>query len=143
MAEPTVRYENPAPGIARIVLARADKHNAINPQMIFDTDQAFNRALRDDSVKVIILAADGRNFSAGHDIADTVENYAADMQERSPPASAAGAASRKTRHMAGTLPRRKAISNPPGAGATSPSRRSARCRASASPARWCSPGSAT
>lgn len=80
MTEAIVRYETPAEGVARIVLARADKHNAINPQMIFQTDDAFNRALYDDSVKVIILAADGRNFSAGHDISDTVENYQADMQ---------------------------------------------------------------
>ena len=84
MTEPTIRYENPADGVARIMLARADKHNAINPQMIFEVNAAFNRALRDDPSKVIILGADGRNFSAGHDIADTVENYQADMQERSP-----------------------------------------------------------
>ncbi|KHK90137.1 enoyl-CoA hydratase [Novosphingobium malaysiense] len=84
MTEPLARYELPAPGVARIVLDRADKHNAINPQMIFDVNTAFDKALADDTVKVIILAADGRNFSAGHDIADTVENYQADMQERSP-----------------------------------------------------------
>ncbi len=84
MTQTLVRYEDAAPGVARIVLARADKHNAINPQMIFDVNDAFNRALADDAVKVIILAADGKNFSAGHDIADTVENYQADMQERSP-----------------------------------------------------------
>lgn len=84
MTDPVTRYEQPAPGVARIVLARADKHNAINPQMIFEVNEGFNRALRDDGVKVIILAADGRNFSAGHDIADTVENYQADMQHRSP-----------------------------------------------------------
>jgi enoyl-CoA hydratase len=84
MTEPLIRYEDPAPGVARIVLARADKYNAINPQMIFDVNDAFNRALADDSIKVIILAADGKHFSAGHDIADTVENYQADMQQRSP-----------------------------------------------------------
>ena len=84
MTETLVRYENPAAGVARIMMARADKHNAINPQMIFNVNEEFNRALRDDSVKVIILGADGRNFSAGHDIADTVENYQADMQQRSP-----------------------------------------------------------
>jgi len=83
MTEPVVRYETPAEGVARIVLARADKHNAINPQLIFETDDAFNKALYDDSIKVIILAADGRNFSAGHDIADTVEDYQAAMQEHS------------------------------------------------------------
>lgn len=81
MSEPLVRYETPAPGVARIVLTRTDKHNSINPQMIFQTDDAFNKALYDDTIKVIILAADGRNFSAGHDIADTVENYQAEMQK--------------------------------------------------------------
>lgn len=80
MSEPTVRYEVPLPGVARVVLARADKHNAINPQMIFEVNDAFDRALYDDAIKVIILAADGRNFSAGHDIVDTIESYQADMQ---------------------------------------------------------------
>ena len=84
MTESLIRYENPAPGVARIVMTRADKHNAINPAMIFAVNEGFDKALYDDTVKVIIFAADGRNFSAGHDIADTVENYRADMAERSP-----------------------------------------------------------
>jgi enoyl-CoA hydratase len=80
MDETTTRYEDAAPGVARIVLARAAKHNAISPQMIFEVNDGFNRALYDDSVKVIILAAEGRHFSAGHDIAGTVEEYMAAMQ---------------------------------------------------------------
>jgi len=84
MTEQLVRYEVPAPGVARIVLDRADKYNAINPKMIFAVNAAFERALADDSVKVIILAADGKHFSAGHDISESVEDYQADMQERSP-----------------------------------------------------------
>ena len=84
MTETLVRYEDPAPGVARIVLARADKYNAINPKMIFAVSAAFDRALADDTVKVIILAADGKHFSAGHDISESVEDYQADMQERSP-----------------------------------------------------------
>jgi enoyl-CoA hydratase len=80
MTETTVRYETPAEGVARIVLARSDKHNAINPQMIFDLNAAFNQAVRDTAIKVIILGADGRNFSAGHDIADTVADYQAAME---------------------------------------------------------------
>lgn len=84
MNETLVRYENPADGVARIMLARADKYNAINPAMIFAVNAAFNKALADDSVKVIILGADGKHFSAGHDISETVEMYQEDMQERSP-----------------------------------------------------------
>jgi len=75
MADNSIRYENPAEGVARIVLARPDKHNAINPQMIYDVNAAFDRAIRDESIKVIILGADGRNFSAGHDIVDTVADF--------------------------------------------------------------------
>ena len=75
MTETLIRYEDPAPGVARIVLARVEKHNSLNPALIFAINEAFDRAVRDDSVKVIILAADGRNFSAGHDIADTVEQW--------------------------------------------------------------------
>lgn len=84
MTEDLVRYENPAPGVARVVMARADKHNSLNPELIFAIDAAFDRALADDTVKVVILAGDGRNFSAGHDIADTVEDYQRKMQDRSP-----------------------------------------------------------
>ena len=76
----TVRYEKPADDIARIVLARASKHNAINPQMIYEVNEAFDRALYDEQVKVIILAADGKHFSAGHDIAETIEQYSAAVQ---------------------------------------------------------------
>jgi enoyl-CoA hydratase len=83
MTTPLSRYDTPAPGVARITLARADKHNAINPQLIYDTNEAFDRALYDDSIKVIILAADGKHFSAGHDIADTVESYQAHVQGES------------------------------------------------------------
>jgi len=81
MSDELVRYENPAEGVARVVMARADKHNSLNPELIFAIDEAFGRALADDSVKVVILAADGRNFSAGHDIADTVEDYQRKMHD--------------------------------------------------------------
>ena len=84
MTESTIRYENPAEGVARIMLARPDKHNAISPQMIYEVNAAFDRAIRDETVKVIILGADGRNFSAGHDIANTVAEYQASTKANSP-----------------------------------------------------------
>ena len=87
MSDDLIRYENPAPGVARVVMTRPKKHNALNPELIFAIDAAFNRALADDSVKVVILAGDGRNFSAGHDIADTVEDYQQKLQDLSPRAS--------------------------------------------------------
>ncbi len=63
-----VRYETPAPHVARIVMARPEAHNAQGLQMTYELNAAFDRAAHDDDVKVIILAGDGRNFSAGHDL---------------------------------------------------------------------------
>lgn len=88
MSEDLIRYEDPAEGVARVVMTRAEKHNSLNPELIFAIDAAFDRALADDTVKVVILAGEGRNFSAGHDIADTVEQYQEKMQSASPRKSA-------------------------------------------------------
>lgn len=63
-----VRYEQPQPGVARIVLDRADKINAQGVTMTYELDDAYKRACRDSSIHVIILAAEGKHFSAGHDL---------------------------------------------------------------------------
>lgn len=65
-----IRYEEPEAGIARIVLARAEARNAQDKKLLYDLNAAFDRAAADDSVRVIILAADGPHFSSGHDLRD-------------------------------------------------------------------------
>jgi enoyl-CoA hydratase len=65
-----IRYEAPAEGVARIVLARPDARNAQDKPMLYALNAAFDRAAHDDSVKVIVLAADGPHFSSGHDLRD-------------------------------------------------------------------------
>jgi enoyl-CoA hydratase len=64
-----IRVEQPASGVARIVLERAEAGNAQNPQLLHDLNDAFDQVAQDDAVKVIILAADGKHFSTGHDLA--------------------------------------------------------------------------
>jgi len=66
----TIRYESPAPGVARIVLARVDARNAQDKRMTYELNAAFDRAAQDNEVKVIVLAADGPHFSSGHDLRD-------------------------------------------------------------------------
>ncbi|HYH49326.1 MAG TPA: enoyl-CoA hydratase [Acidimicrobiia bacterium] len=66
-----VRYEVPEPGVARVVLARPEKKNAQDKRMLYHLDDAFSQATADDDIKVIILAADGTDFSSGHDLART------------------------------------------------------------------------
>lgn len=63
-----VRYEQPAPGVARVVLARPDKRNAQGTRMTYELDAALRHACADDAVRVIVLAADGDHFCAGHDL---------------------------------------------------------------------------
>lgn len=55
-------------GIARVTMNRPECHNAQNSRMIYALDDAFKKAVDDDDVSVIVLAASGKHFSAGHDI---------------------------------------------------------------------------
>lgn len=64
----TLLYEQPAPQVARIVLNRPETRNAQDTKMLYELNDAFNVAARDDTIKVIILAANGPHFSSGHDL---------------------------------------------------------------------------
>ncbi|MDI9950881.1 MULTISPECIES: enoyl-CoA hydratase [unclassified Rhodococcus (in: high G+C Gram-positive bacteria)] len=55
-------------GVAVVTLNRPDYRNAQNSVMTYALDAAFERAVEDDDVKVIVLAGNGKHFSAGHDI---------------------------------------------------------------------------
>ena len=63
-----ILYEQPAPKVARIVMNRPDRRNAQGVVMTHELDDAFRRAAHDDAVSVIILAAAGEHFNAGHDL---------------------------------------------------------------------------
>lgn len=54
--------------VAVIVLNRPEKANAQNAQFLRELQAAMERAARDDEVVVIVLRANGRHFSAGHDL---------------------------------------------------------------------------
>ncbi len=63
-----IRYEQPAARVARIVLARSEAANAQDYRMLSELNAAFDRAAQDPEVRVIVLAADGKHFSSGHDL---------------------------------------------------------------------------
>jgi enoyl-CoA hydratase len=65
-----IRYETPAEGVARIVLARPEARNAQDKPMLYALNAAFDRAAHDDDIRVIVLSADGPHFSSGHDLRD-------------------------------------------------------------------------
>jgi enoyl-CoA hydratase len=64
----TVIYDEPRPAVARVTLNRPDKRNAQNMQMTYDINAAYDFAVRQPHIKVIILAATGKHFSSGHDL---------------------------------------------------------------------------
>lgn len=66
-----IRYETPAAGVVRIVLARPEARNAQDKPMLYALNAAFDRAAHDNGIKVIVLSADGPHFSSGHDLRDS------------------------------------------------------------------------
>lgn len=55
-------------GVARITMARAEKHNAFDDLLIGELTSVFARVAADDAVRVVVLAGEGKSFSAGADL---------------------------------------------------------------------------
>jgi enoyl-CoA hydratase len=64
----TVTYEVPADRVARISLNRPAARNAQDTKLLYELNDAFDMAARDDAISVIVLAANGPHFSSGHDL---------------------------------------------------------------------------
>lgn len=62
-----IRYEVDGP-VATITLARPEVANAQDFPLLGELNRAMDRAAHDTRVKVIVLGADGRHFSSGHDL---------------------------------------------------------------------------
>jgi enoyl-CoA hydratase len=52
------------------MLDRPEMANAQDKQLLYELNAAFDVAVADDDVKVIILGANGKHFSSGHDLRD-------------------------------------------------------------------------
>ena len=57
-----------ATGVARLTMNRPEAHNAFDETMIGELDTAFASLGQDSDVRVIVLAGEGRHFSAGADL---------------------------------------------------------------------------
>jgi methylglutaconyl-CoA hydratase len=64
----TLSLTTRAPGVAQITMSRPAVFNAFDEAMIGELDAAFAQVIADDSVRVIVLAGEGRHFSAGADL---------------------------------------------------------------------------
>ncbi|MDX2277871.1 MAG: enoyl-CoA hydratase/isomerase family protein [Hyphomonadaceae bacterium] len=64
-----------------VSIARAEQNNAVRPQTLREICQAFDQLAADDSVRAIILEAEGKHFCAGADFV-----FLRDLTEMSPAA---------------------------------------------------------
>jgi enoyl-CoA hydratase len=67
-----IRYEIDGP-VATITLNRPDVANAQNSQMLDEIDRALDLADANDGVRVVVLAGEGKHFSAGHDLKEILD----------------------------------------------------------------------
>lgn len=67
MSTTTLLTEQIGP-VRRITLNRAEMRNAQSQQMLDELDTAFEAARLDSATRVVVLAANGPHFSAGHDL---------------------------------------------------------------------------
>jgi enoyl-CoA hydratase/carnithine racemase len=60
--------EFPAPGVRRLVLNDRARRNALSASMLQKLLDKFTLAAQDPSIRVVVLAAEGPAFCAGHDL---------------------------------------------------------------------------
>ena len=78
--EPVVLY-SAQDGVATITMNRPNAANAQSMELIDALDAAFDIAEGDDDVRVVVLAANGKHFSSGHDLKELVGPDSAKLRE--------------------------------------------------------------
>ena len=68
LALATLRVSKRAAGVVQVTMSRPAVFNAFDEAMIAELDTVFAALAGDDAVRVIVLAGEGRHFSAGADL---------------------------------------------------------------------------
>lgn len=63
-----IHYQVDERGVAYVTLTRPEKHNAFDDEMIAGLTRYFRQAGDDNNVRVLVLQAEGKSFSAGGDL---------------------------------------------------------------------------
>ncbi len=66
--EPLLRHEQDARGVVTLTLNRPAAFNALSESMLAALQSALDRVAADDAARVVVIAAAGRAFCAGHDL---------------------------------------------------------------------------
>ncbi len=78
----TIKIDVDARGVAQLVLARPEKHNAMSAQMIAELTQAAAQLGADPGVRVVVLSGTGKSFCAGGDLGWMQDQMRADATTR-------------------------------------------------------------
>lgn len=78
-----IEYEK-ADQVVFVRLNRPDSLNALNPGIIEELIVALERAEQSDSVRIVVLAGNGRAFSSGYDISSEEEEQSVEEKLRNP-----------------------------------------------------------
>ncbi|WP_417806949.1 crotonase/enoyl-CoA hydratase family protein [Thioclava sp.] len=78
----TITVETDTRGVARLTLAREEKHNALSEPMMREITTAIQTLGADVGVRVVILAANGRSFCAGGDLKWMQAQISASAEQR-------------------------------------------------------------
>ena len=82
MTYQTLEIDTDSRGVATLTLARPDKHNALNAQMIDELTHAAAVLGADDAVRVVVLTGAGKSFCAGGDLGWMQDQMRADSPTR-------------------------------------------------------------
>ncbi|SOC10361.1 crotonase/enoyl-CoA hydratase family protein [Rhodobacter maris] len=78
----TIRLDRDGRGVVTLWLARSEKHNALDAQMISEITQVIRHLGQEQKVRAVVLAAEGKSFCAGGDLRWMQANMTASSEER-------------------------------------------------------------
>ena len=68
LAKPLLRHDRDERGVVMLTLDRPDSFNALSIAMLTALQDEIDRIAADEGIRVVVIAASGRAFSAGHDL---------------------------------------------------------------------------
>ena len=78
-AEPVLLVDAPAPGVRRLTLTRPARLNALSRELVGRLVEELERAEDDQEVRVLVIAAAGKAFSAGADFEEHFQENGVDI----------------------------------------------------------------
>lgn len=70
MSEPLVQSNQDERGVVRITLTDPQRFNALSAEMLAALQAALDTVAKDEQARVVVLAAEGKAFCAGHNLKD-------------------------------------------------------------------------